>query len=88
MFVTTECALWQLDQTRYVAALIKFTALRVLEQVMWSLSNFVLLMLQHPDIQAAAQEELDRVVGRHRLPDVSDRESLPFVTAVMYEVLR
>ncbi|KAJ7290029.1 cytochrome P450 [Mycena rebaudengoi] len=35
-----------------------------------------------------AQEELDRVVGRQRLPAGSDIQSLPYITAVITEVLR
>ena len=35
-----------------------------------------------------AQEELDRVVGRDRLPDFSDKEHLPFIRAICLELLR
>ncbi|KAH0835353.1 Cytochrome P450 family protein [Fonsecaea pedrosoi] len=35
-----------------------------------------------------AQKELDTVVGRDRLPDFSDRESLPYITAVVSELHR
>ena len=45
-------------------------------------------MVLHPDKQAAAQEELDRVVGHGRLPDHADRDSLPYVTGVLLEVIR
>lgn len=31
-------------------------------------------MLLHPEVQKKAQEELDRVIGRDRLPELSDRE--------------
>ncbi len=49
---------------------------------------FIACMLLHPEVQRKAQEELDRVVGRGRLPDFSDRESLPYLQCVMYETLR
>lgn len=42
----------------------------------------------HPDVQLNAQEELDKVVGRSRLPDFSDLEELPYLEAVYKEVLR
>ena len=42
----------------------------------------------HPDIQHAAHKELDHVVGNDRLPVLEDRDSLPFVTAIVWEVLR
>ena len=35
-----------------------------------------------------AQEELDRVVGKRRLPDFSDRENLPYIDAVVKELFR
>ncbi|KIJ34578.1 hypothetical protein M422DRAFT_263358 [Sphaerobolus stellatus SS14] len=49
---------------------------------------FILVMMCHPEIQARAQEEIDRVIGRGRLPKISDRGSLPYVEAVIKEVLR
>ena len=45
-------------------------------------------MLLHPEVQAKARAELDRVVGCDRLPDFQDQLSLPYVTAVVKEVLR
>ena len=45
-------------------------------------------MLLYPEVQAKAQEELDRVVGPHRLPDFSDLPDLPYIHAVCKEVLR
>ena len=45
-------------------------------------------MVLYPDVQRKAQEELDRVVGRDRLPDLSDRDALPYVNAVLKEIFR
>ena len=45
-------------------------------------------MVLNPGAMRKAQEELDRVVGRDRLPDFSDRENLPYIDAVVKEVLR
>jgi cytochrome P450 len=45
-------------------------------------------MIIHPDVQLKAQEELDKVIGRGRLPDLEDRESLPYTSALLKEVLR
>ena len=50
--------------------------------------SFVLAMLLHPDVQKAAQAEIDRVVGQNRLPELKDRDSLPYVTAVLRETFR
>ena len=55
---------------------------------MTTLSTFVLAMTMFPEKQIPAQEELDRVLGRKRLPDFDDRESLPQITAILREVLR
>lgn len=52
------------------------------------LLTFVYLMMNHPEIQHRAQEEIDRVVGRQRLPDFEDRVSLPYVDAVLRETMR
>jgi len=45
-------------------------------------------MTLYPGAVKSAQEELDRVVGRDRLPDFSDKDSLPYLNALIYEVLR
>lgn len=44
---------------------------------------FFLLMIRHPDVCVKAQEELDRVVGRDRLPNFEDRTSLPYCEALV-----
>ncbi|KAF9058825.1 cytochrome P450 [Rhodocollybia butyracea] len=45
-------------------------------------------MTIHPDVQRKAQEEIDRVVGRVRTPTFGDMEHLPYIRAVVKEVLR
>lgn len=47
-----------------------------------------LALANHPAVQKKAQEELDAVVGRGRLPLITDRPALPFVHAVVKEVGR
>ena len=41
-----------------------------------------------PELQERAREELDRVVGPHRLPTMEDFPSLPYIEAVTMETLR
>ncbi|PPQ95404.1 hypothetical protein CVT26_008250 [Gymnopilus dilepis] len=53
-----------------------------------TLASFILAIVLHPEVQSRAQEELDCVVGRDRLPDFSDRPSLPYISAIVKEVLR
>lgn len=50
--------------------------------------NFVLAMILFPEVQEHAQEELDRVIGRDRLPTFVDRAQLPYVSNVVKESLR
>lgn len=45
-------------------------------------------MILHPEAQKKAQEEIDRVVGRDRLPSFRDYEHLPYVRAMVKEVMR
>ena len=41
-----------------------------------------------PGIQEKAQTEIDRVIGRNRLPEFSDRPKLPYLEGIYREVLR
>ena len=45
-------------------------------------------MTLYPDVQRKAQEELDSVVGTDRLPELADKEDLPYLDALVKEVLR
>ncbi|KZT27006.1 cytochrome P450 [Neolentinus lepideus HHB14362 ss-1] len=50
--------------------------------------TFYLAMTLHPEIQKKAQTEIDAVIGNDRLPTFQDRENLPYVEALVKEVLR
>ena len=50
--------------------------------------SLALAMLLYPHTMQKAQAELDRVIGSDRLPDYSDRDSLPYLAALLKEVLR
>lgn len=52
------------------------------------MSAFVLAILQHPEIQTKAQRQLDEVLGHGELPSFQDVQSLPYITALVKEVLR
>jgi len=45
-------------------------------------------MIAYPETQRRAQEELDEVVGRERLPSFDDYNKLPYVQSMVKEVLR
>ncbi|KAF8067055.1 OrdA protein [Lyophyllum atratum] len=49
---------------------------------------FFLAMVLHPEVLKKAQEEIDTVIGNDRLPTHKDRARLPYVNAVVTEVLR
>ncbi|KAI0027362.1 cytochrome P450 [Vararia minispora EC-137] len=53
-----------------------------------TLRTFILNMVLNPHTQVKAREELDRVIGRERIPDFSDRPNLPYVNAILMETLR
>ncbi|GJE96516.1 cytochrome P450 [Phanerochaete sordida] len=53
-----------------------------------TLKLFLLAMTLFPETQRAAHEELDRVLKRKRLPNISDRDMLPQITALLNESLR
>ena len=45
-------------------------------------------MTLHPEAQRKAQAEIDRVVGNDRFPTLDDQSDLPYLDALMQEVLR
>ncbi|KAF8209216.1 cytochrome P450 [Mycena galopus ATCC 62051] len=53
-----------------------------------SLYAFFLAMVLAPDVQRTAQAEIDAVLGGARLPRFSDREQLPYTSAVVTELFR
>ncbi|KAJ5526296.1 hypothetical protein N7494_012946 [Penicillium frequentans] len=53
-----------------------------------TLVTFVLACCAFPNALTKAREELDRIVGPHRSPTFQDEADLPYVKALMKEVLR
>ncbi|KIK93082.1 hypothetical protein PAXRUDRAFT_34248 [Paxillus rubicundulus Ve08.2h10] len=53
-----------------------------------TISQFILAMVQHPEVLKRAQAEVDAVVGKNRLPVCEDRESLPYCDAIFLETFR
>jgi cytochrome P450 len=45
-------------------------------------------MVKYPEVQRKAHAELDYVIGRSRLPNFQDRESLPYISAIVKETMR
>ncbi|EIW61897.1 cytochrome P450 [Trametes versicolor FP-101664 SS1] len=53
-----------------------------------AINTFYLAMTLNPEVQKKAQAEIEAVIGTDRLPTTEDRENLPYVNAVLLEVLR
>ncbi|KAJ4481259.1 cytochrome P450 [Lentinula aciculospora] len=53
-----------------------------------TIAYFLYAMSLHPEVQERAQRELDEVVGRSRTPSFDDMLQLPYVRAIIKEVLR
>ncbi|KAI0516774.1 cytochrome P450 [Xylaria bambusicola] len=70
----------------------KFSAMSLytagVDSTISALEAFYLAMTIFPEVQRAAQEEIDRVIGSNRLPTMADRENLPYVEALVKEVYR
>ncbi|KAG2038527.1 cytochrome P450, partial [Suillus americanus] len=53
-----------------------------------ALQTFLLAMLLYPDVQARARAEIDQAVRHDTIPCLDDRASLPYLDAILREVLR
>ncbi|KAI0753233.1 cytochrome P450 [Daedaleopsis nitida] len=53
-----------------------------------TVQSFFLAMASFPEAQTKAQAELEAVIGPNRLPEFSDRDALPYVNALIKELLR
>jgi cytochrome P450 len=60
----------------------------ILDQTGNIVANFFLAMMLHPEVQAKARDEIDRVIGPTRLPNFEDRKDLPYVEMVVWETFR
>lgn len=67
-------------------ASIAFTAAS--DSTVSTLLVFLLAMVLNPEVQTKAHAEIDRVVGKDRLPDFDDRPALPYVEAILRETFR
>jgi cytochrome P450 len=53
-----------------------------------TMESFFLAMVLYPRVLKAAQAEVDRVIGPDRLPTFEDRPRLPYINAMVKEILR
>jgi cytochrome P450 len=52
------------------------------------MSWWMIAMVAYPHVLKRAQEEMDRVVGRSRMPTFEDYDALPYMQAMVKEALR
>ena len=52
------------------------------------METFVLYMLLYPEVQRKAREEIEGVYGKDTFPQWDEAHKLPYVVAVLKEVLR
>ncbi|XP_070806339.1 cytochrome P450 1B1 isoform X1 [Pituophis catenifer annectens] len=53
-----------------------------------ALQWLLIFLIRYPEVQTKLQEEIDKVVGRNRLPCAEDQPHLPSVMAFLYESMR
>jgi hypothetical protein len=80
-------------QTRFVPTIYVINhdllkVLRLFPQTVSAIHSLFLAMTLFPDVQKKAQAEIDVVVGHDRLPSFADRDSLPYIEALVTEVMR
>ncbi|KAF7373059.1 Cytochrome P450 [Mycena sanguinolenta] len=73
-------------------AIIKTTAANMyiagVDTTVSAMGTFILAMLLNPEVQKKAQAEIDSVVGPGQLPSFADKPTLPYISAIVKEVLR
>ncbi|KAI1792771.1 cytochrome P450 [Ganoderma leucocontextum] len=88
----TYTALVESSPGQYPDDIVMFTATQVYtgggDTSTSILSSFFLALVRNPEVLKKAHEEIDRVVGRDRLPTLDDRPNLPYVEAIIAEVAR
>ncbi|KAJ7279289.1 cytochrome P450 [Mycena rebaudengoi] len=49
------------------------------------IQSLLMALIAYPEAQKKAQEEVDRVVGEHRMPTLDDLEEMPYIRAMILE---
>ncbi|CAK1545866.1 unnamed protein product [Leptosia nina] len=76
---------YSVEQLQMICTDYTFPAASATEMV---LTMIIERMLIQPEIQEKVHEEIDRVVGRDRLPTLDDRDKMPYTEACLRECMR
>ncbi|KAI0263924.1 cytochrome P450 [Gloeopeniophorella convolvens] len=63
-----------------------YAGMRITNATVTALMTLILALILFPDVQSKAQDEIDAITGRERLPTFDDRPSLPYIDAICKEV--
>ncbi|KAJ3518742.1 hypothetical protein NMY22_g13528 [Coprinellus aureogranulatus] len=90
---STQLLFMWLVQTPSVIILVFLMCLLITVSLLYdrvsSINTFFLAMAQNPDIQAKGHAAVDKIITeRGRLPELSDHKQLPYIEAIVREVLR
>ncbi|KAG2110336.1 cytochrome P450 [Suillus discolor] len=66
----------------------EYDILAGMDTVASALDTFLLAMVLYPDVQARARAEIDQVAKHDKMPCLDDKVSLPYLDAILREVLR
>jgi len=78
----------QIRNEKSIKATAAITYLAGADTTVSAIDTFVLAMMLHPEAQRKAQREIDELLRGRRLPDISDRDNLVYLDAILLETLR
>ncbi|XP_054846814.1 cytochrome P450 2C19-like [Eublepharis macularius] len=53
-----------------------------------TLRSILMILVEHPAVQAKIHKEIDQVIGRERAPSMKDRTGMPYTEAAIHEAQR